>query len=151
MRDRTKVRRKSIAVTLEIPPTPLTFEDRTFTRGDITVLEQLSKRASERISGEVAITIPWDQILELALQLIQQCMENRKTFLSAAKAPTFVQKAALNIAIRRVIGVTNRRQVVAIQSAVLTTATEATDEELGQCHSEACEVLGIDYDHDPQE
>lgn len=113
------------------------------------MLEVLSQRVADRISGETAITIPWDQIIELALQLIQQCLENRKTFLAAAKSPTVVQRMALNVSIRRSLGIFDRRQVVAIQQAILTTAAEAKDEELTAAHTEACQVLGIDYDHDP--
>ena len=113
------------------------------------MIELLAKRVSARLSGERAAQVPWELIIELVLVLIEQCLQNRRVFLAASRNPTFLQRAAVNVAARRVIGIGRRDTLLALQNAVLTVAVEATDEELVQCHQEAAMVLGLDYDMSP--
>lgn len=113
------------------------------------MLQVIAERVSDRIKGEYNITIPWDQLLELFLQFIEQCFPQQSSFLSAAKSPTMVQRLSANVVIRRTLGVGGRRNVLAIQSAMFSVAAEATDAELGQCHAEGCEALGMSYNSDP--
>lgn len=65
------------------------------------MLENACKNWSEVMEGRFGIAIPWDQILQMIMSLMQNCFKNKASFAQVAKNPTFLQKAAMWVQLRR--------------------------------------------------
>lgn len=64
-------------------------------------VEVFAQSVSTDAQNGYGITIPWEMILDLIMQLIQNCPQNSKDFEQMAKSPTSLQKAVMRNNIRK--------------------------------------------------
>jgi hypothetical protein len=109
-------------------------------------LEQYSKKAADNIKENANITIPWDQLLEIILGLFDDCFASEENFVESAKNPTFLQKAVLNVRLRKEFGLKGRKPAE-ISENLFAAYADSDDNKLKAAYHEAMAALNpIDYD-----
>lgn len=106
------------------------------------MLEEYCKNVSETVKTKYGFTVPWELIIEMILQFLDGCMKNREDFVSAAKNPTILQRIAMNLYVRKVCDISNRRRVVAVADSVFEVGGSLTEEQLVGAYQEGQLVLG---------
>lgn len=86
---------------------------------------------------EAKAGVPWQDLLEVLLDVLGNCFNSEAEFMAAAKSPTVLQRAGLRIAARRTLGIRSRRQRVQLEEAVFEHAAGCNDDQLGGCFAEA--------------
>ena len=106
------------------------------------MLENFAQTAAIDARNTYGVTIPWEMILELVLQLIEDCFPDEESFVQSAKSPNMLQKVAFNIVARRVTGIKRRGTLVSLRNVVFDNAAALTDNELAAGYNEAKAVFG---------
>ncbi len=87
-------------------------------------------------------------IIEVIMELIQGCQENRNTFVQSAANPTRLQQVGLRIHVRRTMGVRGRKNVKRAAQAMIDKAATMDEAALGAIHDEGVAAMNpaVDYD-----
>jgi hypothetical protein len=101
------------------------------------MLEQYCQQVSQGVVDKYGFTVPWELILEIVMELIDKCMDNEEDFVQSAKSPTLLQRVAMNVYVRRVLEVNNRKRVVAISETIFGVADDLSEEQLAGAFVEA--------------
>lgn len=108
-------------------------------------LEQYSKQLSADVSNTYGITIPWDQIIQIIMEVIDNCFNKPKDFAAACKNPTVLQKVAMRIRVRQETGLRGR-EVDKVVDRVLADCAAMPESELNAVYAEAkAAVSPLDY------
>lgn len=105
------------------------------------MLEQYCQQVSQSVVDKYGFVIPWELILEIVIELIDKCVQSDREFVDVAKNPTTLQRAAMNVYVRRVLDLSNRRRVLAVSEAIFAAAETLSSEQLGGVFYEANSVL----------
>lgn len=101
------------------------------------MLEQYCQQVSQGVVNKYGFTVPWELILEIVMELIDKCMDNEEDFVQSAKNPTLLQKVAMNVYVRRVLEISNRKRVVAVSESIFDVAGDLNEEQLSGAFVEA--------------
>ncbi len=87
-------------------------------------------------------------IIEVIMELIQGCQENRNNFVQAAGNPSRLQQVGLRIHVRKTMGVRGRRNVKRAAQAMIDKAATKSEEELSALYDEGVAAMtpAVDYD-----
>lgn len=108
-------------------------------------LEQYSKQLSSDVANTYGITVPWDQIIAIIMEVITNCFNKPKDFVAACKAPTVLQKVAMRIRVRQETGLRGR-EVDKVVDKVLADCAAMPDTELAAMYAEAKSAVSpLDY------
>ena len=105
------------------------------------MIEKFAQETVDTIKSRYGFTFPWEMIIEMILELIQNCPEP-ETFVKEAKHPSILQRLALNIRVRRTTGIVNRARVVAISQTLLEQAAAKPENELRAGYYQGQAVFG---------
>lgn len=64
-------------------------------------IENFAQSVSADVKNGYGVTIPWEMILDLVMQMIDKCFNNANDFQQAAKSPTILQKAVMRNNVRK--------------------------------------------------
>jgi len=64
-------------------------------------IENFAQSVSSDVKNGYGVTIPWEMILDLVMQMIDKCFNNSNDFQQAAKSPTILQKAVMRNNVRK--------------------------------------------------
>ena len=65
------------------------------------MLEKSCKEIANNLQSKYGAPLDWTMILELIMQIIDDCFNNEQDFINAAKTPTFLQRAVFGVQARR--------------------------------------------------
>lgn len=108
------------------------------------MIETFAENVSTHLRSEKQMAIPWEIVIELALELIERCFPSKNQtndFLAAVKNPTILQRAAANVIARRATGLP-RRESHAVAECMFHCCTKESEENLSAMHAECCAALG---------
>lgn len=93
-------------------------------------------------------------IIEMVMEIMDGCFESEAEFVQACREPSLLQRAAMNLSVRRRLGLRGRRSVTATSQAIFDELKAANDETLVGAYREVEGLFHpevLDYDFDPEE
>src|SRR5688500_12738319 len=94
------------------------------------LLEEYSKKVSTKVKDNHGITISWEEIFELVLEMLTNCFDNEQEFANSVKTPTVIQRLALNVQVRRHFGFKAMREARKVAESMHDCCDDYTDEQL---------------------
>jgi hypothetical protein len=104
------------------------------------MLDKYCDDVQEQVKNQYGFTIPWDILLEVAIDILRECLDEY-TLVDGVRTPTRIQRAAITVAIKRegYRGYTARK----IRDAMIDQAQERSDAELLAGYGQANNVFGM--------
>lgn len=108
------------------------------------MLEQYGQSVSDELQERYGVDVPWDQIIEIVLQILEDCdfYQNEHDFVESAQSPTWLQRIAMNVRVRNTLGIRGFRKVRQISDVMFDKAAKRSDSELSAAFAEGQAVLG---------
>ena len=106
------------------------------------LIEDFTTKVAERMQGDGPSRIlDFIGILELIMTLMSSCAKNREDFVGMTSNPTRVQKAILNMHVRRTMGIRGRRHIREMSAALMDEAGDMSDDALGAAYDEGMKEI----------
>ncbi len=111
----------------------------------MVMLQKKSEALAEQLKQKSLADLPWTQIMEFIMQMVQMCFPSAASF-RETRTMGPGRQAALGVYIRRELGIRGRRRVNDVRSTILEEINAASEEEMDQAWLEAKQELEpIDY------
>ena len=90
-------------------------------------------------------------LVEMILSMIENCPQSEGQFVQSCNSPTYLQRALMNMRVRKELGVWGRSRVNAVAGEIFSRCADADDTQIAGAYQEAMGVLDpenevVDYD-----
>ena len=110
-------------------------------------LENFAQAVSNDSKNGYGITVPWEMIMDLIMQLIQNCPSNAKDLTKMAKTPSVMQKSVMRNNIRKANPNMRWAEANRVADQVFAQAAELEDNQLEAAfHEVKAANAPLDYD-----
>lgn len=119
------------------------------------MIEQFAGQVHENCKDKYGIDIiSILAIVEVILGIVDDCFEDENEFVQACQQPTNLQRAVINIRIRRELGIRRRAQRDKVAAEIFGQCSQMSGEQLAGAYQEAVAAINpveyIDYDFTPE-
>lgn len=110
-------------------------------------LESFSQAVAADAKNGFGITVPWEMILDLIMQLIQNCPNSAKDLTKMAKTPTVLQKSVMRNNVRKANPTLRWADANKVADQIFAQAAELEDGQLEAAYHEVKAANDpLDYD-----
>jgi hypothetical protein len=110
-------------------------------------VEVFAQSVSSDVKNGYGVTIPWEMILDIVMQIVDKCFNNVNDFQQASKSPTVLQKAAMRNAVRKQNPNLRWKEANLVAEQIFAQAESMEPAQLEACYHEVKAANNpIDYD-----